>query len=277
MIIDGIIVALILLLDFIFLKGVSNLFSSVIIIVIVIFFVPIASLRYYETWKVKKLEEFFPQFMRDLVESVRSGMTLIQAIESVSGNDYGLLNLHIKKLNAQLNWGIPFENALLKFSKSTKSKLIGRTATTIIETHRFGGNLIDIFDSISTTSIQVEKLRAERALYMNSQLITGYIIFFVFLVVIIGLEKFLVPSISQPMTTGGLTSQPMTNGEITTEASSQNLTEEYKGVFRNLIMVQGLFAGLVIGKMAEGAIAGGFKHSLIFFLVGLLAYMITIG
>jgi len=277
MIINGIIVAFILLLNFLFLKGVSNLFSSVIIISIVIFFVPIAALRYYESWKVRKLEDFFPQFMRDLAESVRSGMTLLQAFESVSANDYGPLNLHIKKLNAQLNWGIPFENVLLKFSRSTKSKLIGRTATTIIESHRFGGNLIDIFDSISTTSIQVEKLRAERALYMNSQLITGYIIFFVFLVVIIGLEKFLVPTISQPMTTGGLIPQPMTTEEITTEASSQNLTEEYKGVFRNLIMLQGLFAGLVIGKMAEGAIAGGIKHSLIFFSVGLVAYMITIG
>jgi len=267
MIINGIIVAFILLLNFIFLKGVSNLFSSVIIISIVIFFVPIALLRYYEAGKVKKLEDFFPQFMRDLAESIRSGMTLLQAIESVSANDYGPLNLYIKKLNAQLNWGIPFENALLKFSRSTKSKLIGRTVTTIIESHRFGGNLTDIFDSISATSIQVERLRAERALYMNSQLITGYIIFFVFLVVIIGLEKFLVPTISQPMTTG----------ELTTEASPQDITEEYKGVFRNLIMLQGLFAGLVIGKMAEGAIVGGLKHSLIFFLVGLVAYMITIG
>jgi flagellar protein FlaJ len=266
MIINGIIVAFTILLDFLFLREVSNLFSSVIIIAIIMFFVPIALVRYYESWKVKTLEDFFPQFMRDLVESIRSGMTLTQALESVSGTDYGPLSSHIKRLNAQLNWGIPFENALLQFSRGTHSKLIGRIATTIIESHRFGGNLTDIFDAISKTSVEVERLREERKLFMSSQMITGYIIFFVFLVVIIGLEKFLVPTLSQPMI-----------GELSAEASPQDLSGEYKAIFRNLIMLQGLFAGLVIGKMSEGSVAGGVKHSLFLFIVGLLIYMITVG
>lgn len=265
MIINGIIVAFTILLDFLLFREVSNLFSSIIIIAIIIFFVPIGLIRYYESWKIKTLEDFFPQFMRDLVESVRSGMTLPQAIESVSQNDYGPLNSHIKRLNAQLNWGIPFENALLKFSRGTNSKLIGRITTTIIESHRFGGNLTDILDAISTTSVEIERLREERKLYMNSQLITGYIIFFVFLVVIIGLEKFLVPTLSKPM--AGLSAQ----------GAPEDISGEYKAVFRNLIMLQGLFAGLVIGKMAEGAVAGGIKHSLFLFIVGLLAYTITVG
>ncbi|MDI6825712.1 MAG: type II secretion system F family protein [Candidatus Aenigmarchaeota archaeon] len=266
MIINGIIVASIVLLDFLFFKEVSSLFSSIIIIAIVMFFVPIALVRCYEAWKVRTLEDFFPQFMRDLVESVRSGMTLPQAIESVSENDYGPLSSHIKRVNAQLNWGIPFENALLKFSRGTRSKLIGRIATTIIESHRFGGNLTDIFDAISTTSVEVERLREERKLYINSQLITGYIIFFVFLVVIIGLEKYLVPTLSQPLA-----------GELSAQASPQDMSGEYKAMFRNLIMLQGLFAGLVIGKMAEGAVTGGIKHSLFLFIAGLLIYTITTG
>jgi flagellar protein FlaJ len=264
MIINGIIVGLILLLDFLLFREVSNLFSSIIIIAFIMLFLPIALTRYYESWKIKALEDHFPQFMRDLVESVRSGMTLPQAIESVSDNDYGPLSYHIKKLNAQLNWGIPFENAFLKFSRSTKSKLIGRIATTIIESHRFGGNLADIFDAVSATSVEVERLREERKLYINSQLITGYIIFFVFLVVIIGLEKFLIPTLSQP-----------TTGELAAQASPEEIKGEYKAMFRNLIILQGLFAGLVIGKMSEGAVAGGIKHSLFLFIVGLLIYTIT--
>jgi flagellar protein FlaJ len=262
-IVNGIIVGLIILFDFLFLREVSNLFSLIIILAIIMFIVPIALIKYYETWKVKTLEDSFPPFMIDLVESVRSGMALPQAIESVSNNDYGSLSPYIKRLNAQLNWGIPFENAFLAFSRSTKSKLIGRIASTIIESHKFGGNLTDIFEAISTTAVEIERLREERKLYMSSHMITGYIIFFVFLIVIIGLEKFLVPSLSQ------------TSSGASVEKTAKDMSNEYRAIFRNLIIIQGFFAGLVIGKMSEGAVANGIKHSLILMIVGLLVYTLS--
>jgi pilus assembly protein TadC len=262
-IVNGIIVALIILFDLLFLREVSNLFSLIIILAIIMFIVPIALIKYYEIWKIKTLEDSFPPFMIDLVESVRSGMALPQAIDSVSDNDYGNLNFYVKRLNAQLNWGIPFENAFLAFSRSTKSKLIVRIASTIIESHRFGGNLTDIFEAISTTAVEIERLREERKLYMSSHMMTGYIIFFVFLIVIIGLERFLVPSLAQS-SSGGLI------GKATKDMSS-----EYKAMFRNLVIIQGFFAGLVIGKMSEGAVAGGIKHSLILMIAGLLIHTVT--
>ena len=183
-------------------------------------------------------------------------------IKSISDNDYGHLSPYVKKLDAQLDWGVPFDKAFLKFSKSTKSKLIGRIASTIIESHRFGGNLTDIFDAISSVSVEIERLREERKLYIHSQLITGYIIFFVFLVVIIGLQKFLVPTLTE-----------VSVGEIVT--SPKEIESEYNTIFRNLIIMQGLFAGLVIGKMSEGAVASGIKHSLFLLIVGLIVYTLA--
>jgi flagellar protein FlaJ len=260
---NGIIVALIILFDFLFLREVSNLFSLIIILAIIMFIVPIALIKYYETWKIKSLEDSFSPLMIDLVESIRSGMALPQAIESISGNDYGVLSSYIKRLNAQLNWGIPFENAFLAFSRSTKSKLIIRISSTIIESHKFGGNLTDIFEAISTTAVEIERLREERKLYMSSHMVTGYIIFFVFLIVIIGLEQFLVPSLSQA-SSGGMVGN-----------AAKNMSSEYHAMFRNLIIIQGFFAGLVIGKMSEGVVVGGIKHSLILMIVGILVYTLT--
>ena len=263
MILSGIIVAIIILLDFILFRDVGSLFSSILIIAAIIFIAPVALVKYYEIWKIKVLEEFFPQFLRDLVESVRSGMTLPQAIDSISENDYGHLSNSVKKLNAQLGWGISFDKAFLNFSRGTKSKLISRISSTIIESHNFGGNLTDIFEAISKTSVEIERLREERKLYMNSQLMTGYIIFFVFLVVIIGLQKFLVPTLSEASI-----------GELTVETVPE-MASEYGTIFRNLIILQGFFAGLVIGKMSEGAIAGGIKHSLFLIIMGVVIYTIT--
>ena len=260
---NGIIVTIIMLLGYFLFRDVTELFSTIIILGAIMFIVPIALIRYYEIWKIKAAENYFPQFMRDLVEVIRSGMTLPQAVKSVSVNEYGHLSPYIKKLDAHLEWGIPFDKALLKFSKSTGSKLVGRITSTIIESHRFGGNLTDIFESISSTSVEIERLREERKLYINSQLITGYVIFFVFLIVIIGLQKFLVPSLGET-----------TVGELTTTAP-EDMEVQYAEIFRNLVILQGLFAGLVIGKMAEGAIAGGIKHSLILVIVGITIHTLS--
>jgi len=263
-IINGIIIFLIILFDFIFLRDVTSLFSSVLIISVIMFIVPIALVRYTAIAKTRALEDSFPQFMRDLVESVRAGMTLPLAIDSISANDYGKLSPYIKRLNAQLQWGIPFGKAFLKFTRSTKSPLIGRIGSTVIESHRFGGNLTDVFEAISTTTIEIERLREERKLYVNSQLMSGYIIFFVFLGVIIGLQRFLVPTLSN------ISVKELTLGTTT----ATDMATEYKSIFRNLIILQGLFAGLVIGKMSEGAISAGIKHSLLLLVVGIVTYTI---
>lgn len=264
LIINVSVIALIMIFSFVFLRDITNLFSSIMIIAGIMAVVPIALMRYSEIAKIRALEDSFPQFMRDLVESVRAGMDLPLAIDSVSTNDYGKLNPFIKRLNAQLQWGIPFDKAFLKFTRGTKSTLIGRIGSTIIESHRFGGNLTDVFEAISTTTVEIERLREERKLYINSQLMSGYIIFFVFLGVIIGLQKFLVPTLSN-----------ISVKELSLGQSAGLMADEYKSIFRNLIILQGLFAGLVIGKMSEGSVSAGIKHSLFLLIIGIVAFTIA--
>jgi len=192
-------------------------------------------------------------------------MTIPKALKSVTRNDYKALNPHVKKMAAQLDWGIPVEKVLMSFAKQSKSKLIARIISSVSESHRFGGNLADTLEALSNTAVEVERLRAERRLYLHSQMITGYIVFFVFLAVMIGLEKFLVPSLSEV--------SPGLPGAEPTRPS--NLAIEYNTIFRNLILIQGLFAGLSTGKMAEGAIIAGLKHSLFMMFIGALVFTIA--
>jgi len=230
---------------------------------------PIIYIKFREQSRVRQLEENFSPFLQDFVETTRSGMSIPQAFKTISNNNYGTLTPYVKKMASQLDWGISVEKVLITFSKESKSRLIGRIVSSVIESHRFGGSLTDTLESLSKTALEVEKLRAERKLYMNSQLITGYIIFFVFLGVMIGLEKFLVPSLGQVSSTASFT------GLTGTEASEQlDFAAQYKVIFRNLILIQGLFAGLTVGKMAEGAMLSGLKHSLFMMFVGILVFTI---
>jgi flagellar protein FlaJ len=251
---------------FIAFREYTNIFSTVSIIAVVVAIAPIAIFKYAESTRIKALEDQFPQFMNDLVEAVRSGMSLPQAVNVVAKNDYGGLNPYIKKLSAQLEWGIPFTKAFSSFTKSTRSKLIARIGATIIESHEYGGNLTDVFESISKTTVEIERLREERKLFLNSQIVSGYIIFFVFLAVIIGLQKYLVPTLTEISVKQLVTAEKVEN---------KQLQLEYKTIFRNLIIIQGFFGGIAIGKMSEGEIINGIKHSLFMIILGLLIFTLA--
>jgi len=263
-ILNSLIVVGIVLINFLFLKELPNIFSTINILAGVMFVLPVVLWRYLEYRKLKVVEELFPAFLRDFIESVRGGMTIEQSMKSLRKNDYKELNPHVKRMAAQLDWGIPVETVLLKFAKSTKSRLIMRTMSSVVESHRFGGNLTDTLEALNNASIEVERLKAERVAYLYSQIMTGYIIFFVFLGVIIALGRFLIPSLTSMNIEG-----------VIGGAGKPSLAEDYKSLFRNLILIQGMFAGLSVGKMSEGSFIGGLKHSLVMVIVGIIVYMIA--
>jgi flagellar protein FlaJ len=243
-------------------KEISNIFFTINLICGFIIVLPIVIVKYTAYKKKKEIEEMFPVFLRDFVEAVRGGLVIPQAFKSVSKNDYKSLTPHVKKISEQLDWGISVDKVLTKFAKEVKSEIITRIVSSVIESHRFGGNLADTFNALANTATEIKRLRAERKTYLQSQLVTGYIIFFVFLGVMISLEKFLVPTLAKSSLPGGV-------GEVV----QQKTLEEYKTVFRNLILIQGFFAGLTVGKLAEGTMTAGLKHSMFMMLFGALVFV----
>ncbi|MEM5773142.1 MAG: type II secretion system F family protein [Candidatus Aenigmatarchaeota archaeon] len=251
----------ILTINFLFLREIPNIFSTINIFAGIMLILPVVLLRYLEYRKLKIIEAFFPAFLRDFIELMRGGMTIEQAMKNLKKNDYKELSPYVKRMAAQLDWGIPVEKVLMSFANSTRSPMIKRTIGSVIESHRFGGNLTDTLEALSNASVEVERLKAERSMYLYSQITTGYIIFFVFLGVMIAMGKFLIPSLT------GISIEGM--GQ-----TQQDLTGEYRNLFMNLIVLQGAFAGLAVGKMAEGKLISGVKHSLAMVVVGLIVFVI---
>jgi flagellar protein FlaJ len=98
-------------------------------------------------------------------------------------------------------------------------------------------------------------------------MVTGYVIFFVFLGVMIGLQRFLIPSLV------GIT--PMAPEVARPPEVAEAIAREYNEIFRNLILIQGFFAGLTVGKLAHGEMIAGVKHSLLLMFVGLAVFSIA--
>ena len=224
----GVLAIMIDVLSYIYLQPLfPGIFSTIVILSIALVAIPIIIFRYLRYKEIKEIEDKFPVFLIDLVEAVRAGMPLPQALKYVSKNDYGRLSVYVKRMASQMEWGIPFDEVLLRFSRSSGSKFIGRLVSTIIESHRFGGNLTDIFEGISQTSLEIERLREERKVYLQSQMTTGYVIFFVFLAVLIGMQKFLIPGLTKVGEAGEILGK---EGAVTPE----KIVLEYKTVLCGL-------------------------------------------
>jgi len=207
--------------------------------------------EYMKFLSSRDIEERFPYFLRDVAENMRTGMTLPQAITATKDTFYGALTPHVKRIVTQIDWGVPFDEILNNFSKHS-TKTVKRAVSTIIETHRGGGDIAEVFDSVGRSTSEISNLMKERSSTIYSQMLTGYVIFFLFIGILIILQVLLIPSF--------YTFSPETNLE--------SLGKFYLEVFRILVLLQGFFAGLVIGKMSEGSIVAGIKHSLILIIVG---------
>lgn len=222
-----------------------------------------AGIYQYEKYKgVREIEEKFPDFLRNIVEGLRGGMTLPLSVTYASRNYYGSMDPYIRRLAAQISWGVPFEAALKNFSDELKSKIITRSVSTINEAHRSGGNIVDVLDSVTKSTVEIDKIRLERESRISSQMMTGYIIFFVFIGVMVGLREFLLPALKW----GGVSQ----GGDewIAPSNTAMVNSEVYGTMFLNLAIIQGLFSGIAIGKLAYGSIGAGVKHSVIMSSVG---------
>ncbi len=238
--------------------------SAVNIIVVLAIAFPFALMQYKRYRMSKDIERKFPDFMRNIVEGIRGGMSLPLAINYAARSDYGALTPHVNRIVAQISWGVPFEKALANFTESARSLTINRAVSTIIETHRSGGNIAEVLDSITKSIIELEKIRNERESRIYSQMLQGYIIFFVFIAIMVGIQRFLLPSLQWGQTS-------ITGTDVIEATKTAELTSLYAVRFKHLATLQGFFSGLSIGKLAEGTISGGLKHALILGSIGYIA------
>ena len=66
-----------------------------------------------------------------------------------------------------------------------------------------------------------------------------------------------------------------TIGVIEGAAAPPSSADDVSRAFFYLLIAQGLFTGLFIGKLTEGNIKAGIKHSFVLVLIGFLVYAIA--
>ncbi|MBA7654281.1 hypothetical protein ES703_62158 [subsurface metagenome] len=226
-----------------------------------------------ETRIASEKEEMFLEFSRNLVESVKTGTPINKSVINVKDKPYGVLSENIKKLANQISLGIPLEKALQTFSRDVKNRAISRALTLIGQAERSGGEIGGILESVTEAISTVEKLKKERVAAISTLVVQGYIIFFVFIVIILVLQFQILPLLVDiAPDLGGAAGIGI--GGIGGSGGAPLTQEEISSAFLYLLLVQGFFCGLAIGKLSEGNVKAGVRHS---FILMLIAFLIATG
>ncbi len=234
-------------------------------VILIVGFMPYFFNRYFRYARLKAMEESFPEFLRNLAESQKSGITLPQAIMNSTKVDYGPLSEEVKKMAFQLSWGVPFPKVLKKFSERVKdSSFLKRSVAIILEAHRSGGDIAEVMESVAESARQVKELESERKSRFNQQLLVMYAIYLIFIIIIVALNKILLPmfALSASEEIGGVS---FSMGTLDPEF--------YRTIFLHMILMQAVFAGLIAGQVGEGSVVAGIKHSAIMLAIGSLAFI----
>jgi pilus assembly protein TadC len=219
-----------------------------------------------ETKIATEKEEMFLEFARNLVESVKTGTPVSKSILNIKDKSYGALNEHIKKLANQITLGIPLNFALSVFAKDVNNKTISRALTLIGQSEKSGGEIGVILESVAKAVSMSDKLKKERKAVISALVVQGYIIFFIFMVIILVMQFKIIPMIS------GISGSDITGGiaGLGGVAGGETIQEEVSSSFLYLLLIQGFFSGLTIGKLSEGNIKAGIRHSFTLMMVSFL-------
>ena len=263
----GIVVSLIIIIFSLFFVGSRFFFFSIGFGVLIGVF-PFVFSIIQETKIAAEKEEMFLEFSRNLVESVKTGTPISKSVINMKNKPYGVLSENVKKLANQVSIGIPLNIALQVFSKDVKNKTISRALTLIGQAEKGGGEIGEILESVTEAVSTGDKLKKERKASIATLVVQGYIIFFVFIIIILVMQFQILPLITNIVPAGETLGVGGIGGGEPIDP------EDISNAFLYLLLLQGLFSGLTIGKLAEGNIKTGVKHS---FALMLVSFLISTG
>jgi archaeal flagellar protein FlaJ len=216
--------------------------------------------------RIAKIEDRLPDFLRDVAEAGRFGMTLPDAIVVASSGRYGLLTDEIKKMASQLEWGVPVATALRLFEERVPTPLVQRVVSIVTRANEAGGNVADVLGMVAHDTREAQLSEQSRKISMLTYVTVIYIAFFVFIVTIYIMAAVFLP---QMITAGeGVASSGLGTG------AGLSLQFAFVPVlflaFLVAVIVHAVGDGVMAGVLYNGRIAEGLQHATIMLAVGWL-------
>jgi flagellar protein FlaJ len=225
-----------------------------------------------EQVRVRRLEEHFPDFLRDIASSHKGGLTLHHAASIAARGSYGELTPEVRKMADQLAWNLSFADALQRFAQRVDTPLVQRAVSLILQADRSGGNTADVLLAAARDAREIKTLERERRATMGLYTVVVYITFLVFLAVAAILYARFVPQI----VASSMAAQVVAGGEVAGLTSDSLTLAQYRLFYFTAALVQAVGDGLVAGVLGTGRVISGLRHSFVMVLLTYVAFALLL-
>ena len=202
---------------------------------------------YYTSGRDGTLQDGITQFLRDLVEVRKSGMSPEKGIAALASRDYRGFSKYLKDISTKINWGYPLSQIYDEFAAKVKNWIALVNIYLLIDTIEVGGGTEQSIESLAEFSESTKQLESEKRAVL--------------------LPLIIVPYIGAALLTG---TTVMFLGFFT--GSNLGISVPQIMLYRTLLtplVIHSFTLGLVNGKIVAGRVSAGFKHAVILSLVAL--------
>jgi len=207
------------------------------------------------------LEKALPDFIRDMAEGRKIGLSPEGSIEQLVTKNYGTLSKSIKTMGSQISWGLPILKVIRTFADSVDSWITMAIGTLMVEVVDVGGGTVESFSAMADFTRKVNELESDKRSSLRSYVFVVYMAGIMLVLTTFMMVYFLSTPIKfagQVVPTPGVTITPATVQSLLTAS-----------------IFDGWVIGFVAGKMGGGTVADGFKHALALVLIGAMTVLMS--
>jgi archaeal flagellar protein FlaJ len=206
--------------------------------------------------KQASLEGGVTSFLRDLTEVRKTGLSPEKCIESLSKRDYGAFSKELRKISAEISWGIPLKRVMMDFLHRTKSWMVQIVMFLLVETVDVGGGTIAMIESLASFNNLTSEVEKEKKMSVRPYIMMPYLAAVLLVATTTMMLSF---------TTGFNTT---TTGVTATSAAAKGMVQT---IFLTSVVFNSYLIGIVAGKISEESIAAGFKHAAVLVVIAVVA------
>jgi tight adherence protein B len=139
-------------------------------------FIPRIYVSFKQSRRLHAFEQQLPDILGLWVNSLRSGYSVMQALEAISREAPAPSSAEIKRVVTEVQLGIPMEEALANLLRRMPSDDLDLIITAVNIQREVGGNLAEILEVIGHTIRERIKLKGEVRVLTAQGRVTGYLI-----------------------------------------------------------------------------------------------------
>ena len=162
----------------------------------------------------------------------------------------------MKKITAELSWGIPLRKVFMDFLHRTKSWTTQIVMFLLVETVDVGGGTIAMIESLARFCTTTQEVEKEKKMAVKPYIMMPYFAALMLVATTVMMLTFTTKTVS--LAGPNAASTPIDLDSLLV-------------IFSTSVIIHSYLIGLVGGKISEESVAAGFKHSALLTIIAIVA------